>query len=266
MTFNKVSKTIENRVVSDIEEWNENGVLILRNFIPNDLIEAYVEERTKLIGGTEKWHPGWSGPTPYLHVKSMLNLATYTPLQNVLKRILIDPAGLHLCLTGFKSTERKLHQDSYLNPPGVDDHYVAVWFALDDIHPDSGPFEYYEKSHKWPVIQRELVMAEEMKKTGKIDQDTWPSDTQDWVGSACEEYANSLNASKKTFIAKKGDVLIWHSFLVHRGSKPNDPNIERRALIAHYSSINHRPDMPDAIHYSHNTSNGHFFNFNHELR
>jgi len=45
-------------------------------------------------------------------------------------------------------------------------------------------------------------------------------------------------------LAKKGDVLIWHANLMHRGSKPNVPGTPRKALICHYSSINHRVDMP----------------------
>jgi hypothetical protein len=30
---------------------------------------------------------------------------------------------------------------------------------------------------------------------------------------------------------------------MHRGSRPQSPALLRRALIAHYSGINHRPDM-----------------------
>ena len=52
-----------------------------------------------------------------------------------------------------------------------------------------------------------------------------------------------------TYLPKKGDVLLWHSRLIHRGSKANVPGMERRALIVHYSGINHRQDMPQAEPY-----------------
>ena len=39
-----------------------------------------------------------------------------------------------------------------------------------------------------------------------------------------------------------GDLLIWHGRLMHRGSAPTG-NRWRPALIAHYSGVNHRPDM-----------------------
>jgi hypothetical protein len=73
---------------------------------------------------------------------------------------------------------------------------------------------------------------------------TWPSDSQDWVGTACEEEIQKHGTKVKQFLGKKGDVLLWHASLMHRGSKPIDPALERRALIAHYSSIQVRADMP----------------------
>jgi ectoine hydroxylase-related dioxygenase (phytanoyl-CoA dioxygenase family) len=47
----------------------------------------------------------------------------------------------------------------------------------------------------------------------------------------------------KQFLAKRGDVLLWHGRLMHQGARPRDPKMERRSLIAHYSGINHRPNM-----------------------
>ncbi len=63
---------------------------------------------------------------------------------------------------------------------------------------------------------------------------------------ACEAEIEQRGARIERFEAKKGDVLIWHGKLLHRGSAPTTPDQPRRALIAHYSSINHRPDFPEA--------------------
>jgi ectoine hydroxylase-related dioxygenase (phytanoyl-CoA dioxygenase family) len=45
------------------------------------------------------------------------------------------------------------------------------------------------------------------------------------------------------FLASKGDVLIWHGRLIHRGTAPTQPGLLRKSLIAHYSGVSHRPDM-----------------------
>lgn len=228
-----------------IPQWDQEGVLHLERIIPESLIDAYVQERRHLLEGTQNWLPGWNGPCPYLHVYSMRNLALYRPLTEAMKPLIGgNEPGLHLCLSGFRSTERALHMDSYLNPAGVEDHYIAAWIVLEDVHPDAGPFEYVPGSHRWPVIRREKVWDAMKVMNQRFDADSWPSDTQGWVGQACEQEIARRGESLKQFIGKRGDVLLWHSQLVHRGSIPRNDKLERRSLISHFSSIKHRPDMP----------------------
>ena len=42
--------------------------------------------------------------------------------------------------------------------------------------------------------------------------------------------------TRKSFSAKKGDVLIWHSNLLHAGGKINNPELTRKSLVFHYYS------------------------------
>ena len=65
----------------------------------------------------------------------------------------------------------------------------------------------------------------------------------------CEERGRIIAKNRgeleiEKFLAKKGDVLLWHARLMHRGSIPNDPDLWRETAILHYSGVNHRPDMP----------------------
>jgi hypothetical protein len=225
-------------------EWEQRGVLHLPGLIPDELIDGYVEERRRLLGGTPKWRPGWNDPVPYLRVESMRRLALYRPLTEAIRGLIGSEPGLHLCLTGFESTERAWHQDRYLNPEGVGERYIAAWIALDDVSPDAGPFEYAPGSHLWPVIEREKVWAAMRDMDQDPTRPTWPSDSQHWVGAACEAEIEARGATVEKFLGKRGDVLLWHASLIHRGSKPLDRQVERRALISHYSSIHARPDMP----------------------
>lgn len=243
------------------EQWEQDGVLHLKNLIPEEMINDYIEERTQLLGGTEKWRPGWNDPVPYLRVQSMKRLALYRPLTEAIKPLIGgDEPGLHLCLTGFESTERAWHQDRYLNPEPVGERYIAAWIVLDDVSAEAGPFEYLPGSHRWPVIQRERVWAH-MRKIGQDPTlPTWPSDSQDWVGAACEAEMKARDAEPVQFLGKRGDVLLWHASLIHRGSKALDRTIERRALISHYSSIHVRPDMP---HLRQLANGSYYFDFAH---
>lgn len=227
----------DNDLSFDQRQWWEQGVVYLPRLLPPDLVDAYCAVRSQLDNPG-----GWRSPTPYVHVKELRDICLFKPLMNTLRELIGENCGLHLNLTGWVSTERDFHQDTFLNPPNVGTHYAAVWMALDDIHLDSGPFQYVPGSHKWPVIRREKVfkfLTEEER-----NDPAWPSNTQRWVADACMDETVKRNAPVYTYTPKKSDVLIWHSNLVHRGSPANKPGLERKALIAHYSAVSRRPDMP----------------------
>jgi hypothetical protein len=218
--------------------WRRDGVLILRNFLPGSALGAYVARRAKL----EK-PSGWMSPTPYQHVPEMRALALYPPLMAIQKHLLGDDMMLHLALTGWISTERDWHQDDYLNPAFVMTRYTAIWMALDDISPDSGPFEYVPGSHRWP-----LISGDKVRKLLNPDEQglkNWESRAERFMTPAIEAEILARGVKPVQFIANKGDVLIWHARLMHRGTPPRRTALERRSLIVHYSSVNCRPDMPN---------------------
>lgn len=218
--------------------WRRDGVLILRNFLPPPALAAYVARRAQLENPA-----GWKSPTPYQHVPELRALALYPPLMEMQKHLLGDDMLLHLALTGWISTERDWHQDDYLNPAFVMTRYTAIWMALDDISPDSGPFEYIPGSHRWPLISGDKVRK--LLNPDEQGLNNWESRAERFMTPAIEAEIAARGVKPVQFIGNKGDVLIWHARLMHRGTAPRRTAIERRSLIVHYSSVNHRPDMPN---------------------
>jgi SAM-dependent methyltransferase len=226
------------KLSSEQRSWRDNGYLILPRFMPNELIDRYCEVRTQI-----KDPQGWPEGTPYLHVPEIRDLCCYAPLSVKLQHLLGEPMALHLNLTGWVSTERDWHQDDYLNPPTINSHYAAAWIALDDIRTDAGPFEFVPGSHRWPFIRQANVLS-------LLDLDpgdeSWPWRSERLLTPFFETELERRCLVAERFLAQRGDVLIWHSRLLHRGSPPRRPGAERRSLIAHYSGINRRPDMGPA--------------------
>lgn len=224
--------------------WRRDGVVILPGFLPDAVIDPYIRRRTNLD------RPGgWSSPTPYEHVAELRQVCLYPPLRAMLRELIGEEMMLHLNLTGWVSTERNWHQDDYLNPGTVNSWYAAVWIALDTIDPDSGPFEYVPGSHRWPLLRGEKVRArmtdaERAASVGTAGFDTWPKVTERFVVPAIETEIRRRGVAARQFLGRKGDVLIWHGRLMHRGTRPARTDLQRRALIAHYSGVSHRPDMP----------------------
>ena len=234
----------EQRLTPEQLSWRRDGVVELRGFLPDALVDAYIARRSE-IGPL-----GWLDPTPYLRVPELRDLALYPPMMAIMESLLSEPMMLHLALTGWVSSERAWHQDDYLNPPFVASWYAAVWIALDDIHPDSGPFEYLPGSHHWGLLRRDKVMTfltdEELtRKEALTGHNQWEKYAERFVTPAVDRQIAQSGLSTRQFLGRKGDVLIWHGRLMHRGSKPNVPNMPRRSLITHYSGINHRTDMPN---------------------
>lgn len=265
-------------------DWNADGVVILRRLIPDDLIAAYMAEWCEANAGPDMGFSvrhradgvedgdgilalnaaqpgGWPDCTPYMRHPALRAICTHPLLARALEALLGEPAGVHLNLTGWVSTERDWHQDGYLNPPEVGDYYAAVWIALGSIHPDAGPFQYIPGSHRWHRLVREKFAP-----YLDLDDPQWPKHSEQILSPMIERLIEDgsrpsdtpveplervLDPSRRpatveTYLPSKGDVLIWHPRLYHRGSKANVPGAYRPALIAHYSGIDHRPDMPPA--------------------
>jgi hypothetical protein len=125
--------------------------------------------------------------------------------------------------------------------------YAAIWMAMGDIHPDSGPFEFVPGSHKWPCMRREKVKALVVPEARSTGDHHWAVVAEYLVNKSVDQHIRETGAEVVQFDAKKGDILIWHGKLMHRGSIPKDPNILRPALIPHYSSIRDRRDFSNEI-------------------
>ena len=232
--------------------WSNEGVVHLERIIPEDLIQNYMRVRDQV-----KNLSGWETTTPYMQHKELRDLGLYKPLIEEMEMLIGDRMGMHLNLTGYVSTERGWHQDEYLNPPYINSWYCAAWFALEDIKQEQGPFQYVPGSHKWGIMRMEKTMSFLKPEENNAN---WPRTAERFVNEACEEEIKKREAPVETYLPSKGDVLLWHPRLLHRGSKPKRPGIQRKAFIAHYSALSVRSDM---INRSQHDNGNFYFTFNH---
>jgi hypothetical protein len=45
-----------------------------------------------------------------------------------------------------------------------------------------------------------------------------------------------LQIKPRIFLPRKGDMLIWHGYLAHAGTKIQDESLTRKSLVTHYTS------------------------------
>lgn len=236
--------------------WAEDGVVIERAVIPDSLMAPYEDAWLEAHGGpmarpgdpSSYVRPmGWSGPTPYMTCEPLRALLCSHQIASILQELIGHPMGLHLTLTGWKSSRRNWHFDQYLNEPFVGGFYAAVWLAMDTIVSDAGPFEYVAGSHRWwkPISQAKMRNALGYDGQGPA----WPTHSERILTPLFEAELERRAVTPSQFTAQRGDLLIWHGRLLHRGSIPRDEALERRAVIGHYSATHRRRDMPIATQF-----------------
>ena len=101
------------------------------------------------------------------------------------------------------------------DPPG---RLIGAWIALEDIHPDAGPFRYFPRSHRLPEVQ-----------------DLWAMDHVSFVRH-CTALCDRLDAQGQGRLAliRKGTVVFFHPFLLHGAVEQKDPRRSRKSVTGHY--------------------------------
>jgi phytanoyl-CoA hydroxylase len=112
---------------------------------------------------------------------------------------------------------------------------AASWVALEDVQPHSGEFEFIPGSHALPELLHYGVNKghnEDMREYGRILERTL-------------EMCAERGLKTERFMAKKGDVLIWHADLMHGGARIEDPSRTRLSLVAHFMPLGVMPTFYD---------------------
>ena len=218
----------------------KHGYVILRNFIPAPLIDAYLELRQSLGLSDSQL----KGMTPHVRHAEVLDIASYKPLMDVIRELHGMEMGLIFTLSGFKSTKRGWHQDAYLDDDSAIPR-LASWIACGDVDSDCGPFQYIPGSHRWPALSNTKINAflkdDYQWPHGHVSRETgelgWGRISEAFIDPAVFRKIKDEGHAVHEFTAQKGDVLLWYGRLMHRGSPARVAGRLRPGLIGHYAPL-----------------------------
>jgi ectoine hydroxylase-related dioxygenase (phytanoyl-CoA dioxygenase family) len=162
----------------------------------------------------------------YLMSEEVRELALDPELAGILAELLGEPAALCNSLNFEKGSSQPKHIDSLYMTPRTPHCLVAAWMALEDVHPDSGPLVYVPGSHRIPLYTFN-------DGTHHASRDEIP----DWF-DYIDVQIRLRGLKERAFLARKGDVFIWHADLVHGGSPIADSRRTRGSLVCHYFGEN----------------------------
>jgi ectoine hydroxylase-related dioxygenase (phytanoyl-CoA dioxygenase family) len=180
-------------------------------------------------------------------ISSLIKKITHKKrLTNILDFILDKEVVPFQTINFLQGSNQRAHSDSIHMTTYPLGYLIAVWIALEDTNMENGPLFYYAGSHRLPfLLNNDFNEGETALTLGKKD---YP-DYED----AIEKLTTKNNFEKKIFLAKKGDVFIWHANLVHGGSPVSDHELTRKSMVIHYYAndvikyheISERPSLMD---------------------
>jgi phytanoyl-CoA hydroxylase len=263
------SPPVDYDLKAQLLHWREHGIVIFENAVPHSIIDSLLAdidclvrnpkeyELTVDLGDGKPHQPIKEVPSSDLLGRESLKLNNVHFLSKAaiqcalnlfagsfLRHIFRDTPCVQQSLFFIKGSQQPIHLDyPYVRVQQHIANLAASWVALEDVHEDSGPLEYYCGSHmpeKMPFFDwgNESITFEK-------DSTKQPSEFVHYL----REQMQQLNITPRVFLPKKGDMLIWHGYLAHGGTKIRDRSKTRRSLVAHYTakgSYNPTHKFPDA--------------------
>lgn len=113
-----------------------------------------------------------------------------------------------------RSVGTKVHQDSWYLDTLPQGGVVGAWIALENITQDCGPFKVYDHT------QAQLVEPSAYN-FDALEQDE--AFRRDYPSAQCQR-----------LLLRKGDVILWNSFLFHGADLPSSNERTRKSLTAHF--------------------------------
>ncbi|MFO1316091.1 MAG: phytanoyl-CoA dioxygenase family protein [Burkholderiales bacterium] len=237
-----------------LEHWRRFGYVVFPKLIPEALIDAYRADLADLVAqrahhrsrvliegvGIKAIRDATDEELRHPHARIMdfhnqsvaaKRIILHPDIVAFLGHVFRDRVVAMQTLTFWRGSEQWTHQDFAYVVSRIPSHLAATWVALEDVHPDAGPLEYFPGSHRLPVFDfgNGMFLTPESTMTD--------IDFRDFL----EGEAAKAGLALQCFAPRKGDVLFWHAALAHRGGTVKDSGLTRLSLVTHYSSATGYP-------------------------
>jgi ectoine hydroxylase len=215
-------------IQEQIKNWSRDGYLILEKFFDSSTCDAVNKEIAKLQQ-TGKLHFTYGNKLMFANKKSKLikGVAENPQLKNVMSFILDKDIVAFQTINFIHGSQQRAHSDSIHMTTYPLGYLVAAWIALEDITHENGPLFYYPGSHRLPyLLNNDFNEGSNFLTLGKKDY----VDYEDVL----EDLVKQKGYEQKEFLARKGDVLIWHANLVHGGAPILNKELTRKSMVVHY--------------------------------
>ena len=208
--------------------WSQQGYILWKSGLPEERVDAINAAIDQILakGQIAITH---DNKLPFANrLSDTIRNTTCDPeILSVLQFLLGKEVVPFQTLNFIKGSNQRAHSDSIHMTTYPLGYLIAVWIALEDTNEKSGPLFYYPGSHRLPyLLNNDFEQTSSLLQLGKKDY----RDYEDVV----EEILQRNTFEQKIFLAKKGDLFIWHANLIHGGLPIVDHSLTRKSMVIHY--------------------------------
>jgi len=244
-----------------IEAFMRDGYVVLKGAVSKEetsALRAEIEafwQNPHAACKMEAWIPGWDGgrviPVDIQYRVGMTKLHNFHAFSDRMRRAIANRQAIEFLhaifecrpkafqgLTFWHGSQQPMHKDSaYVRVEDAPKSLAASWLALEDVVEGTGELQYYVGSHRTP----DFIFGGH----GKWLTDA-PDDHPKFLQRLHDDAAR-FDHKKGSFLAKEGDVLIWHADLAHGGAKVLLDGHTRQSHVTHYTGEFNHPIYTSGI-------------------
>ena len=158
----------------------------------------------------------------YLSDERMRSVTLSERVGMVLEELLGDEPVACNTLNFDYGSQQADHLDTLYMTPLTDTALVATWMALEDTVADAGPLRYFPGSNH---------ISPYRFSTGSYHVNL--PEMEPWADYMADQI-DRRGLEEQRFLAKRGDLFIWHALLLHGGSEICRPGLTRKSLVTHF--------------------------------
>ena len=215
-----------------ILDYEDNGYIVLKNYLSNEIVDQVNQQIEEALNDQRVKFENRNKIMFAIHkLKLLKDIGTNEKLNTFLSALVNGKVDLFQSINFITGSEQRTHSDSIHMTTYPLGGLLGVWIALEDIGYDNGPLHYYPGSHKLPYYLNSDYNNEGTK---FLIGDKSYTEYEKMI----EEKLSGQDLKKEIFLAKKGDLLIWHANLFHGGEPHLDKTKTRKSMVFHYYKEN----------------------------
>ena len=194
----------------------------MRDYSHRELLKLPRAQRYRLRDASN-----WRTHGFYRFNLSALRIFLNRDLRRLASAIFGKPARPFASINFMYGSDQALHQDMAVFHIYPRNFLIGAWVAGEDISPVCGSLMFCPGSHRAPYFPGFADYPQtNLRTVGPELQAGYDA----YIAELAQRYP------RKQFLAKKGQVLLWHSMVLHGGSPIVDPHRTRRSFVIHYNS------------------------------